>query len=269
MPRVFRWKSWEQVRDRLRELHRDGERMTTIALKARGHADLIAAAQSYATSWNKALAKAKVPITQVHQTWTAKLVLDGIRALHSEGVSLNANVVIDRGQRRLVKAATAYFGTWQGACRAAVPSYKPLVARWTIKRLVDAIRERHEKGLSVRSTIVQRQAPTLTSAAKRLGISWREACRRAKVPASAIAPIRQATRVRWNEQRIFAELDRAFHAGTPLLTRSFNGGFVGAVMRRFGSWVAAMDAAGFGRQYASDYQRARANRLGGAATRSR
>jgi hypothetical protein len=83
------------VRDRLRELHRDGERMTTTALVARGHADLIAAAQSYAKSWNKALAKAKVPVTQVHQAWSATLVLvlEGIRALHREGVRLNVLVL--------------------------------------------------------------------------------------------------------------------------------------------------------------------------------
>ena len=41
-----RWKSWVQIRDRLRELHRGGARMTIAALEADGHADLVAAARA-------------------------------------------------------------------------------------------------------------------------------------------------------------------------------------------------------------------------------
>jgi hypothetical protein len=63
---------------------------------------------------------------------------------------------------------------------------------------------------------------------------------------------------------IFAELEAALREGRPLITRSFRGGFVGVVSRRFGSWEGAMQAAGLGRQYARDQARARANRLGGA-----
>jgi hypothetical protein len=262
------WKNWTLVRDRLRELHRGGARMTIAALEADGHSDLVSAARAYAGGWNEALVKAKLPLVQEHRAWSEEMVLDQIRALHRAGIALNANLVIARGQRKLTKAAAHYFGSWQEACLAAVPSYTPLVERWTIERLLDQIRERHRAGLSVRSTIVDKEAPTLTAAAGRLGIRWRDACRRAGVPKSAIVPLKSATRVRWNEQKIFAELESAVRKGRPLLTRTFPGGFVGAVLRLFGSWPEAMKAAGFGRQYARDRAAALANRLGGATVRT-
>lgn len=265
-----RWKSWEQIRDQLRELHRSGGRLTIAAVEASGLRDLVDAAQAEAGSWNAALTKAKVPLVQEHLAWSAEQVLDGIRALHRDGVALNANLVIARGDRKVVKAATAYFGTWQDDCRAAVTAYKPLVGRWSVERLLAEIRERHDAGLSVRSTEVAKEAPTLTEAARRLGIPWRDACRRAGVPKSEIAPRQQPlTRVRWDETKIFAELEKAVLAGRPLLTRSFRGSFVTAVERRFGSWGDAMEAAGWGRQYARDHEAALANRLGGASLRAK
>ena len=209
--------------------------------------------------------KARIPVVQDHRAWSAKQVLDEIRALHGKGVALNANLVIARGHRKLTKAATHYFGSWQDACRAAVPTYTPLVERWTVERLLDAIRVRHRGGLSVRSTEVDKEAPTLTAAARRLGLRWRDACRLAGIPKAAIAPQKPLTRVRWNEAKIFAELEKAVLAGRPLLTRSFRNGFVGAVLRRYDSWPAAMEAAGWGRQYERDHAAALANRIGGAA----
>lgn len=261
-----RWKSWAEIRDRLRELHRDGARMTIAALEADGHADLVAAARTEAGGWNQALKKAKLPVVQDHRAWSSEQVLDEIRGLHRAGVALSANVVIERGQRKLVKAATHYFGAWTAACSAAVPTYTPLIERWTTERLLAEIRDRHRAGMSVRSTDVDKQAPTLTTAARRLEIPWRVACRRAGIPKSAIEPRQSSSRVRWTETKIFAELEKAVIAGRPLLTRSFPGGFVGAVLRRYGSWSDAMEAAGWSRQYARDHAAALRNRLGGATT---
>ncbi len=265
-----RWKSWEQVRDQLRELHRNGIRMTIAALEANGFRDLVDAAQAEAGNWNAALAKAKVPLVQKHLAWSPAQVLEGIRAVHVEGIALNANIIIARGDRKLVKAATHYFGTWQAACRSAVPSYKPLVERWTVERLLFEVHDRHRSHLSMRSTEVAKEAPTLTEAARRLGIPWREVCRRAGIPKAAIAPRESPpVRVRWDEEKIFAELENAVRSGRPLLTRSFRGAFVTAVLRRYASWPDAMEAAGWARQYARDHAEALANRLGGATLRAK
>jgi hypothetical protein len=265
-----RWKTWEQVRDQLRELHRNGIRMTIAALEANGFRDLVDAAQAEVGNWNAALAKAKVPLVQKHLAWSSEQVLDGIRALHVDGIALNANIIIARGDRKLVKAATHYFGTWQAACRSAVPSYKPLVERWTVERLLCELRDRHRACLSMRSTEVIKEAPRLTEAARRLGIPWREVCRRAGVPKAAITPRESpSVRVRWDEEKIFAELENAVRSGRPLLTRSFRGAFVTAVLRRYASWPHAMEAAGWGRQYARDHAEALANRLGGATLRAK
>lgn len=266
-----RWKTWDQIRKQLRELHRNGARLTIAALEAAGLRDLVDAAQAEAGNWNAALSKAGVPLVQEHVAWSAKQVLDGIRALHRDGVALNARMLTKRSanDRKLVKAATSYFGTWQKACRSAIPNYKPLFERWNIERLLRELHDRHRARLPMRSTVVAKEAPILTEAARRLGIPWRDACRRAGVPKSVIAPLPSPpTRVRWDEEKIFAELENTVRAGRPLLTRSFRGSFVTAVLRRYRSWPDAMEAAGWERQYARDHAAALANRLGGSTLRA-
>jgi hypothetical protein len=172
--------------------------------------------------------------------------------------------MIKSGHRKLVKAALHYFGSWVAACRAAVPGHTPLVERWTMDRLLARIRVRHREGLSVRSTDVLREEPTLTAAAWRLGIAWKKACRRAGIPPAAIASIKRARRVRWTPSQLIEELRTAARSGHPILGRTFSRGFVQVLIRRFGSWPEAIKAAGLVRRHASDRAAARANRFGGA-----
>jgi hypothetical protein len=261
-----RWPSWSAIRDKLIELHAAGVRMTTTALAERGHADLVAAARSEATTWNKALARAGIPVIQTHEHWSRERVLDEIRALHRDGVALGSRVVAARGHAKLVKAATSHFGGWPAACEAAVPSYVPALRRWTVDAVIDAIRIRHRAGKSVRSTDVAREDGSLVQAAQRLEIAWRDACRRAGVPARALKRLPERKRIRWNEARIVAHLREANIRGTLLLVNRFRSGFVQAVQRRYGSWSAAMIAAGLARQHRRDVAAARAARARGMTT---
>lgn len=270
VPRFKRgeWKTWKQMRDRLRELHARGVRMSTSTLEAEGYASLVAAASRAAGGWNRALAKARIPAVQPpHRKWTRGQVLAELRALHEAGVVLNSGQMIKSGRRKLVKAALHYFGSWTAACRAAVPSYAPLVEPWTVDRLLSRIRARHREGLSVRSTDVLREEKTLTAAAWRLGIPWKTACRRAGIPPEAIAVRKPPRRIRWTKPQLIEQLRTAARRGHPILGRTFSRGFVQVLIRRFGSWPAAVKAAGLTRQHAADRAAARANRFGGATPR--
>ncbi len=265
LPRFKRgaWTSWYAIRRRLRELHHAGVTMTIASLEARGLADLASAARADAGGWNLALVKAGVRVVQHHRSWSSAEVLDELRRLHGEGVSPSYGKMKQAGHAKLVKAAAHYFGTWRAACAAAIPTYVPQLERWSVSRVLARIRARHQAGQSVRSTIVQREEATLTTAARRLGLAWREACRRARVPASAIVPLKPTTRVRWTEATILAQLRRAAADGTPLLVKAFAPGFVGAALRRFRSWPEAMRRARLTRQYERDRTAAAANRLSG------
>jgi hypothetical protein len=255
-----RWKSWDMIRERLQALHADGVRMSVSSLEALGLADLVAAARLEAGTWNQALARAGIPRVMEYQRWTADAVLDGIRRIAADGNPLSANLA----ERRLVHAAVRYFGSWTAACEAAVTGYRPLMQGWSVERVIGAIGARHRAGDSVRSTDVAKEDPSLVNAAWRLGLRWRDACRRAGVPAKELTPQRPSKRTRWNEALILAKLRAAAKAGEPLLVRNFRGGFVGAVHRRFGSWAEAMERAGLGERYEADKAAAIAARLGGA-----
>ncbi len=259
-----RWKTWAAVESELRGLHRKRVKLSTSSMREQGLAGLIDAARLCAGSWNKALAKAGLPIVMTYEHWTRERVLAGIRRLHQTKIPLNTNIAIARGHRTLVKAATRHFKTWQIACGVAVPSYRPLTTRWTVYRLLRGIERRHQAGKSVRSTDVQRDEPPLTDAARRLGIAWKSACKRAGIPAVAYASRKGATRIRWTEDSIRAHFKAAADAGTSLVTKSFAGGFVTAVYLRWPSWEAAIASARLTRRYRQDVAAAHADRLGGA-----
>lgn len=257
------FKSWDDVCAELRAVHAKGIKMSTSQMREHGLAALVDAAKLEAGSWNNALEQAGIPVVMTYERWRPGDVVKRIRALRAEGVALSSNLIIARGERKLVKAATRHFGTWTAACQRAVPGYKPLLEHWTVDRLLELIRVRHNSSASMRSTDVQKEEPTLTAAARRLGLPWRTACRRAGVPAAAIRARVARQHARWTPATIIAILKQAAHQGTPLLVKSFRGSFVTAVLRRFKAWADAMAAAGLARQYRRDHKAALANRLGG------
>jgi hypothetical protein len=256
-----RWTTWKQMRDQLRELQARGVRMSVGGLKADGHAALVEAASRAAGGWRAALAKAGIqPVAPPRHQWTREQVLAEIRALHKRGVVLSSGQLMKSGKRKLVRAARQYFGSWGAACQDAIPGHAPLARRWTMDQLLDRIRARHREGHSIRSTDVLREEPTLTAAAWRLGVPWRKACARAGIPAAAISIRKPKTRIRWKRPQLIEKLRTAARSGRPLLGKTFTRGFVQVLIRRFGSWLEALRAAGLTRRYAADLAAARAKR---------
>jgi hypothetical protein len=259
-----RWTSWALVRGKLRELAAADVKMSTSSLIALGLGDLVTAAIGEAGTWNQALDRAGVELVMARRTWTREQVLDGILGLQARGIALGYNVAIARGHGRLVKAAIRIFGTWHRACAAALPGFEPTITRWTRPRLLARLRARHREGKSMRSTEVFRDEQTLLQAARRLGLEWKEACRRAGVPAAAYADRPPPpTRIRWTADTIVDHLRREARRGTSLVGRNFSSSFVQSARLRFVTWEKAMAAAGLAARYRQDVAKGRANRLGG------
>jgi hypothetical protein len=253
------WTSWEVVREKLRSLHASGVRMTTTSTIALGLEDLKAAAQAYAGSWNKALAKAEIPVVERHRKWARDDVVAEIRRLHARDPSLNNRAAVRAGKRALVNAAVRYFGSWTAACAASVPEYTPLMTQWSRELVIDELRRRYARGDVVTSTAINRDDQALALAVRKHIGSWARAYRLAGV--TALEKVRPLTRVRWNEDMLLSAVLTANAGGIPLLARHFPGGFVQAVYRRFPSWPAAMAAAGLADQYERDHHAALRMRL--------
>jgi hypothetical protein len=253
------WTSWEVVRDKLGSLHASGARMTKASMKALDLADLLAAAEVYAGSWNKALTKAGLPVVERHRKWTRDDVVAELRRLHDRDPSLNNRAAVRAGKRALVNAAVRYFGSWTAACAASVPAYTPLLTRWSRELIIDELRRRHASGEVVTSTAITRDDPALALAVRNHIGSWARAYRLAGLtpPENARPP----TRVRWNEDMLLSAVLAANAGGIPLLARHFPGAFVTAMYRRFPSWPAAMSAAGLAEQYERDRRAAQRMRL--------
>jgi hypothetical protein len=167
--------------------------------------------------------------------WTKQRVIEAIRARDEQGLPLSKTRLDDTA---LYSAAIRCFGRWQQALVAAgvKKSYVPRRA-WTRQRVIDAIRARHEQGLSLVG--VRNHDAVLDSAAKRYFGTWQQA-----VDAAGLEPDLPR---RWNRQRVIEALRERQRQGLPIRNvREYDNGLVNAARRHFGSWTAAMSAAGLG-----------------------
>ena len=153
-----------------------------------------------------------------------------------------------RGERRdLVSEAEHHFGSFTKAVHAAGISYgrRPRVPKWPRERILQEIRNVARRGTPLRYTEFERRgAQWLTTALRTFG-SWR-----ATVEAAGCTYPGRSWK--WPSDQIIGKLREISDSGVHLRGRgaSFfkhsHRGLVVAAKRRFGSWAAALDAAGLG-----------------------
>jgi hypothetical protein len=189
------------------------------------------AAIGYFGSWSTALSVAGIPPTRLR--WSAERVLQELRRLDQQGAFDDSTRIPDR---RLVVAAERYFGSRRRALIAAgilaADETGRRTIKWTRRRVVEALQNRHVRGLSVRGDV------NLVGAAKRRFGSLHPALIVAGIPAEKPAP-----RQRWSRQRVIQVL-RDRHRRGRLLTPAQDGNLTGAAKRYFGRWSCALAAAG-------------------------
>jgi len=120
------------------------------------------------------------------------------------------------------------------------------VRRWTPERIAEVILEAHSAGLGLASSDVVRREPALMRAAVRHCGSWDRALRLA-----GLNPVECRKRRAWSEAEVLGELRQMAQSGHSLTwTKAHRRrpDLVAAACsdRRFGSWRAALEAAGLG-----------------------
>lgn len=224
------WSADAVIRE-LQNRHAQGLPMVNVSHLDRS---LCGAAKRRFGSWAEAMRAAKLPY-QPRQTWTRQSVIDAIRSRHERGLLLSRVWAEDRP---LFRAAVRKFGNWECAVRAT--GLEPRLRRkWSKERVVAGLRAWHRHS----NENLRRVDPALAGTAARLFGSLDAACE--------VAGIERTTR-RWSKKRIIQAVQDGYVRGRSLNTSGFgNQRLLNAAKRHFGSWSAAVAAAGLAHKYTS------------------
>ena len=179
--------------------------------------------------------------------WTRKTIIAEIKRLHEANEELYYSKAEDN-HLNLVRAAGWHFGTWRRAVEAAGIDYESLskYQRWNKKKIVERIRELHAQGQELNWRAVSTHVdPPLAAAALRPNgySSWRDAIAAAGLDINDFARYKE-----WDEEKVLKEIRKRKRAGLSLFSKSLqveDQSLFCAARRRFGSWDAALNAAGF------------------------
>jgi hypothetical protein len=167
--------------------------------------------------------------------WTNERVIAEIQERYVRGEPKHIQGL---GDLRLALAAKRRFGSWASAVSAAgladrIPIAKPL-RRWTKKQVLESIQRAIREGIALSNVSSSDQG--LYNAAKTHFGSWRAAVRAAGLP---------TTRQQWSKALILAGILARYRRGSSLSSgHRDNINFAAASYRYFGSWTAALVAAG-------------------------
>jgi hypothetical protein len=158
--------------------------------------------------------------------WTKASLIKALRAWHDEGKSM---AELRRLQPGLIIAGQRRFGSWGAARKAA--GLPPLRREWTPETLLEAIRDRHARGLPMAGA--DRTVRALQSAARKRFQNSPTALR--------AAGLQLKTRRSRNRHSVLAALRDRQAQGLPM-TKVWEAdqGLYMATVRHLGSWHAAM-----------------------------
>ncbi|MAE40169.1 MAG: hypothetical protein CML07_04490 [Psychrobacter sp.] len=169
--------------------------------------------------------------------WSRRRVVEAIQDRHVRGRSIKH--ADWKNDRSLACAATRYFGSWYDAVRAAglahaVEQSEPR-PKWNKEKVIHAIQARHKAGLPL-TGVRNRDASLFDAAVTHFGC-WGKA-----LVAAGLKPARRRS---WNPHRVLAEIRARRRQGLPIRNVcTCDAGLALAARRYFGTWQAALDAAG-------------------------
>jgi hypothetical protein len=214
-----------QVILRIQERQRAGRPLTNIHLH---DPTLARESERHFGSWSKTLLAAGVSIT-IRCRWSKQLVIERIHARQQRCEDLSKTWTEDK---LLFTAATRHFGSWTDAMRAA--GFEAIAReRWNQRRVLErlqawACRSGHRNHYTADSKLV--------AAAIRFFGSYEAALKAAGL---------EISRRFWTESRVVEKIQDRYIAGAPLAAPALvERSLAVAAKRRFGSWPAAVEAAG-------------------------
>jgi len=195
-------------------------------------AGLVRAVGAYFGSWYEGLKAAG--IEPPRRIWTRELILQELRTWRLGPCKTG----LWQENPSLARAAARYFGSYDNALQAA--GLEPRPRGRTAQQLIEAIQDRYVQGARLSGPASQADIRLRSSAARRFG-SWRKA-----LSAAGLHDVLPPPRIKWTRERVLAEIHCLYEMGTPRAkgTRR-NTCLDRAAVRHFGSWKAAVEAAGY------------------------
>jgi hypothetical protein len=182
-----------------------------------------------------------------YKRWSKEEVLRVIRDLNARRVPLNSGHIA-RNYPALAYAGRRYVGSWEEAVNLAGYDYSRIRRKnfWNRKRIIDRIRELHKAKAALHVSAAERQYGGLVGAATVYFGSWRQA-----ITAAGYDYLQIKRQKEWSKPAIVKEIKRMKREGVNLSTtipiRAKYRILHAAAIRYFGSWAAAMKAAGLER----------------------
>ncbi|VVM07282.1 homing endonuclease associated repeat-containing protein [Methylacidimicrobium tartarophylax] len=121
---IYRYRSWKEadILREIRRLHAEGEDLSSKYMDERANS-LIATARRRFGSWGAAVERAGLDYAKIRKRkrWTEAEILDQIRALGEQGVSLTSTEVRNREPSLFAAACKRrFFGSWRQAVESAI-----------------------------------------------------------------------------------------------------------------------------------------------------
>ncbi|MBI3271764.1 MAG: hypothetical protein HYZ53_22425 [Planctomycetes bacterium] len=247
--REFHW-SREKVLSAIRDRRKRGLGLNCSTVR-KENSQLEAAAGCYFGNWGKAIQAAGLDYASIRRKapehrWSKKTILAEIKRLAAAGASLQPkDMQKERDTHLLYRAARIYFPDWKRALALAGVDFRAHYARptpWTRQRILEAIRAEQASGQSLQRKDVRARNPKLDKAVYYLFGAWKNAFRELGLDPQGI----RLPHV-WPRERVVALLQERARRGRPLASRVTDAeerGLVSAARERFGSYAAALRAAG-------------------------
>jgi hypothetical protein len=257
-------KKWSKnkIVEKIQELHKRGEDLSHVNMKATNSALVSAAfSKNYFGGWENAIQSAGRDYNKIRkeERWSKEKVLDKILQLRQVGEDLTAKYIHDN-YSSLYWAAGKYFSGWRKAIEAAGLDYDEIreaigikkTEEWSKEKIVDKILELHSSGEDLNASNMRKVDIALYSAAinKRYFGRWRKAIEAAGLDYDEI---RESVGIKkteeWSKEKIVDEILELYNSREDLNAnnmREANIALYGAAVnkRYFGSWEKAIEAAG-------------------------
>ena len=205
---VGRQREWTAQRI-LEEIQRSERRGVALNAKAVSRSDtgLFQAATRYWGSWQKALEAAGFDASAVRAmrpAWTETTLIKAIRAHADSGKPVMKTAMKPVSIRR---AADRLFGSFEAAIKASgVMHRRNLPFRWSQTAVIDAIRQRQQKGKPLNSKAVTQDNGGLYDAARQFCGNWNQALRAAGIDPDQVRLVRR----RWTSESVMAAHESEF-----------------------------------------------------------
>lgn len=192
------------------------------------HPVLFRSAKHHFGSWTKAVGAAGLR-TVGRSYWNHAKILDSMKSRHANGHSLSRTWCEDKS---LFRAAVRWFGSWADAMQAA--GFDPIVREsWTHRRVIERLQAWDER---TRVSGETNPEPKVIAIAIRLFGSLDKAFAEADI---------ELNPRRWTKLRVVAAIQDGYVTGRPKhLIGLGDPRLATAAKRHFGSWAAAVEAAG-------------------------